>query len=178
MNGFLKAAAAAAAIACVSAPANAATTFDGVLGATGVTNYRFSFGGGNLQINVNSAGANPIGDPSQYVFDDNGSPDTALTGTFRGYNDDFNSLNSQLTLNLAAGNYVLSIGRFLFTESEARSFNAGGQSAGTTYSVIFNQDVGLAGAVPEPSAWALLILGFGAVGAGMRRRTTARVAYA
>lgn len=28
------------------------------------------------------------------------------------------------------------------------------------------------GGVPEPSAWALLILGFGAVGAGMRRRVT------
>lgn len=28
------------------------------------------------------------------------------------------------------------------------------------------------GVVPEPSAWALLILGFGAVGAGMRRRST------
>lgn len=32
------------------------------------------------------------------------------------------------------------------------------------------------GAVPEPSTWALLILGFGVVGAGMRRR--ASVAYA
>lgn len=29
---------------------------------------------------------------------------------------------------------------------------------------------GLAGGIPEPSAWALLILGFGAVGAGMRAR--------
>lgn len=37
--------------------------------------------------------------------------------------------------------------------------------------------VGGAGAVPEPSAWALLILGFGAVGAGMRRRKPA-VSYA
>lgn len=34
-----------------------------------------------------------------------------------------------------------------------------------------NVTTGFAGAVvPEPSAWALLILGFGAVGAGMRRR--------
>ena len=33
------------------------------------------------------------------------------------------------------------------------------------------------GAVPEPSAWALMISGFGAVGAGMRRRRTS-VAYA
>ena len=37
---------------------------------------------------------------------------------------------------------------------------------------------GLAGAVPEPSAWALLILGFGAVGAGMRRRTRTTLSFA
>ena len=37
---------------------------------------------------------------------------------------------------------------------------------------------GLAGGVPEPSAWALMILGFGAIGAGMRRRgSTANVAH-
>lgn len=35
---------------------------------------------------------------------------------------------------------------------------------------------GLAGAIPEPSAWALMIVGFGAVGAGLRRR--ARVKFA
>jgi len=34
----------------------------------------------------------------------------------------------------------------------------------------------VAAGVPEPSAWALLILGFGVVGAAMRRRTT--LAYA
>lgn len=178
MNSMIKGALLAAAISGFAVPAAAATTIHGVLGATGVSNYRFSFGGGNLQINVNSAGANPIGDPSQYVFDDNGSPDTALTGTFRGYNDDYLSLDSQLNMNLAAGNYVLSIGRYYFAESEARSFNAGGESAGTTFTVTFDQTVGLAGAVPEPSAWALLILGFGAVGAGMRQRKAARVAYA
>lgn len=35
-----------------------------------------------------------------------------------------------------------------------------------------------AGAVPEPSAWALMILGFGLVGAGMRRRGAVSVRYA
>lgn len=35
--------------------------------------------------------------------------------------------------------------------------------------------VGISGAaVPEPSAWALMILGFGAAGAAMRRRTRTR----
>ena len=31
--------------------------------------------------------------------------------------------------------------------------------------------VGVPGAVPEPATWAMLILGFGAVGIGVRRRT-------
>lgn len=35
-----------------------------------------------------------------------------------------------------------------------------------------------AGAVPEPSAWALLILGFGLTGAAMRRRTKTSVSFA
>lgn len=178
MKNFIKGALLVSTMICAAAPATAATTFDGVLGATGVTNYRFAFGGGSLQINVNSAGANPIGDPSQYVFDDDGSPDTALTGAFRGYNDDTGTLDSQLNLNLAAGNYVLSIGRFFFAETEARTFNASGQSAGTTYSVIFDQNVDLAGGVPEPSTWALLILGFGAVGVGMRRTKSVRTSLA
>ena len=34
------------------------------------------------------------------------------------------------------------------------------------------------GMVPEPATWALLILGFGAVGGAMRRRTTLAVSYA
>lgn len=39
--------------------------------------------------------------------------------------------------------------------------------------------VGAPGAVPEPSTWAMLILGFGAVGFGMRRRKVqTKLAYA
>lgn len=169
---------AATAAACAAAPASAATTFDDVLSATGANAYRFSFAGGALTIHAESTGSNPIGDPSIYVFEDDGSPDSALTGLLLGYNDDYNGLNSELNLNLAGGNYVLSIGRFFFSENEARSTNALGTSAGTTFTIRFNETVGLGGAVPEPSAWALLILGFGAIGAGMRRRSAARIAFA
>lgn len=177
MTHILKGAALAA-LALATVPASAATTFTGTLGATGATAHHFTFGGGALQINVNASGVNPNTDPMIWVFEDNGSPDTALTGATLGVNDDFNGLNSQLNLNLSGGAYILSVGRWVFSESEARSTNAGGFFAGTTYDVIFDQTVGIAGAVPEPATWALLILGFGAVGAGMRRRTPARVAYA
>lgn len=53
--------------------------------------------------------------------------------------------------------------------------------AGPTVTVAFNTVAGAginAGAVPEPATWAMLILGFGAVGGAMRRRAKAKVAYA
>jgi hypothetical protein len=37
---------------------------------------------------------------------------------------------------------------------------------------------GTAGAVPEPATWAMMVLGFGVVGAGMRRKQAVRVTYA
>jgi hypothetical protein len=39
-------------------------------------------------------------------------------------------------------------------------------------------DISLSGAVPEPTSWAMMIAGFGAVGAAMRRRRTATFAAA
>lgn len=74
----------------------------------------------------------------------------------------------------------------LLTNVTANSFRSNGEShgilkfAGPITSLTFSDSnnenwhgiqVGIGGVVPEPSTWALLILGFGAVGAGMRRRT-------
>ena len=56
-----------------------------------------------------------------------------------------------------------------------------GASISTSDSAGLNYDnftFELSGAVPEPSAWALLILGFGLVGGAMRRRATGSVAIA
>lgn len=69
------------------------------------------------------------------------------------------------------------------------TFVAGGSSAVIQFDTnglnVNGYDVGLdnvrldvAGLVPEPSAWALMILGFGAVGAGLRRRTKVKFAHA
>ena len=48
-------------------------------------------------------------------------------------------------------------------------------SKGGSYAGTFNFG---AGAVPEPAAWAMMIAGFGLVGAAMRRRTKVTVSYA
>lgn len=51
-------------------------------------------------------------------------------------------------------------------------------SDGTNSLTTFAQVGAGFGAVPEPSTWALLILGFGLVGGSMRRRATAKLAFA
>lgn len=71
-----------------------------------------------------------------------------------------------------------------FRFGNAGSYNYGYvRFAGSQIQTIAFQDVAnvgiLAGAVPEPATWALMILGFGAVGGAMRRRRlTAKVRFA
>lgn len=51
--------------------------------------------------------------------------------------------------------------------------------SGLAFDGLALNDVPIGGAIPEPSTWAMLILGFGAAGAAMRRRQrTARVRFA
>lgn len=52
--------------------------------------------------------------------------------------------------------------------------NGGGNTPGLSHLVFFGSQIA---AVPEPSTWAMLILGFGLVGGAMRRRATAKVAF-
>jgi hypothetical protein len=50
---------------------------------------------------------------------------------------------------------------------------------GSTGIALEADNIGVLSAVPEPSTWAMLLIGFGAIGAGMRRRkaATPRVKY-
>lgn len=65
------------------------------------------------------------------------------------------------------------------------SFTAAASSSPTLLQFTFRQDPaywniddisvqGLAGAIPEPATWGMMILGFGAIGATMRRRTATK----
>jgi hypothetical protein len=52
------------------------------------------------------------------------------------------------------------------------SLNAGGGGPYVFFETVDNVTLGGAGGVPEPAAWALMIMGFGATGAALRRRRT------
>ncbi|MBI0477152.1 PEP-CTERM sorting domain-containing protein [Sphingomonas sp. MA1305] len=171
---MMKAALASAAL--LAAPnAFAATTVSGSLNSSGVKDYFFSFTGGTYSIAVDTTFINGIGDPEVYLFKDNGSPATGLTGDLVAHNDDrsFFNFNSLLSGSLAAGNYVLSIGQYNFSQTEARAgtanFIRGATNFQTTFSNGITLNAGPTGAVPEPATWAMMILGMGAVGYAMRR---------
>jgi hypothetical protein len=55
--------------------------------------------------------------------------------------------------------------------TQVLSFLAKGTPGGAP-PISFLDGVSLMAAVPEPTSWALMIVGFGAVGATMRRRRT------
>ncbi|MGR6331176.1 DVUA0089 family protein [Sphingomonas sp. XXL09] len=174
MKKMMKAALAAAAL--LAAPnAFAATTVSGSLNSSGVKDYFFSFTGGSYSIAVDSTFFNGIGDPEVFLFKDNGSPGTGLTGALVDHNDDrgFFNYNSLLDGTLSAGNYVLAIGQYDFTQAEARSGSANFTRGATNFQVTFSNGItlnaGPTGAVPEPATWAMMILGMGAVGYAMRR---------
>ncbi len=165
-----------AALAMLAAPnAFAATTINGSIGSAGVKDYYFSFTGGSYSIAVNSTLLFGIVDPEVYLFRDDGSPTTGLTGALVDHNDDRSrfDLNSLLTGNLTAGNYVLSVGQYHFTQSEARAGRADFFPLTTRFQATFSNGItlnaGPTGAVPEPATWAMMILGMGAVGYAMRR---------
>ena len=176
-------AAATTAALALSVPAGAATTVNGATGASGTQTHQFTFSGGNLVVNVNSAGTNPIGDPYIWLFADNGSPVNAITGALIGFNDDsFGTLNSYLNFSpLAAGNYIAVIAQWPFNdESNARAGIDPSPCIGCTYDLVLSDGVTF-GAVPEPATWAMMIFGFGMVGGALRRRKQAiqaRIAFA
>lgn len=59
--------------------------------------------------------------------------------------------------------------------SQSLSFSVAG---GASYGATRLGSVNVGGAVPEPASWALLLVGFGAVGIGMRRRARALASVA
>jgi hypothetical protein len=124
--------------------------------------YGFDWGGGLFQTQATIFGAEP---PMSFNFK---------------LFDSFDGLVDSITLDQASNNFdaLMTIG----------SLNPGKYKIGLqtsdipdpSFRIQFLTPVGLAGAVPEPSTWAMLLLGFGLVGASMRaakRRPKGAVSY-
>lgn len=164
---------------------NDVALFNFTVGSTSnVTLRTYSYAGG-----TNAAGqvfGNGGFDPILALFDstglrinqnDDGGADVAadpING--RRYDTFLSSL-------LAPGSYTVSVmaySNFSAGPNLSDGFQGGGNFQGRSsfyaFDVLGADQATGPGAVPEPSTWALLILGFGAVGAGMRRRTASGVA--
>jgi hypothetical protein len=77
------------------------------------------------------------------------------------------------------GDLSASVGGYGSTSLTTGFFEVHNTNAGVTRTQFMdNFSASVAGAVPEPSTWAMLILGFGLVGGAMRRRTSISVRYA
>lgn len=132
-----------------------------------------------------------------------GSPDASNLFSFTnpvsgvspvsGYNEIVKVTSNFSAVSLAAGTYWFGLSGDNETQVWA-TFGSGGQLASQRQlsgdEVVSNPgigrfafnvlgDTGVAGAVPEPSTWMLLLLGFGGIGWSMRSRSrqTARVRY-
>ena len=74
-------------------------------------------------------------------------------------------------VNYGLGSLPGSIGTASFTGSPFQSVSFIGGSTGFPNSVYYDNFVAtVTGAVPEPATWAMMLIGFGAIGVAMRRR--------
>lgn len=78
----------------------------------------------------------------------------------------------------AGDNFLAQVGANFFNTNQITRITFVSTLGGQLNTGIDNVTVTFAGGVPEPSAWALMIAGFGAVGAAMRRRRSPRSAIA
>lgn len=195
--------AAAGLLVAISAPAMAAhqVTLSGTTPPAGYTVFEdfegFAEGaplGPNAVVSSDSqagVSARPDGSTGNYATVLGGGTATFILpnpasafGFLLGSLDTYNSL----TINFADGGSVTYSGDAI-TEGQGSSgfltldYSAlGRQVTSATFSSTQNSfefdNLAFAGAVPEPSTWAMLILGFGVVGGAMRRRQKATIAFA
>lgn len=88
--------------------------------------------------------------------------------------------SSITTSSSLAGNTPFSTRSLFFTAGNSGTlhFNVGTNSADNVGPVLDNVRLDVSNPVPEPATWAMMIVGFGVVGASMRRRVAPRLAKA
>ena len=129
-------------------------------------------------------GANPL-NSFTYTFTEglnvrdhyNGVFNNIATGLFasQNYNTPGSGLND---VRFDVQRILLPLG-FASDTLQSITFNGGGGGNGEPFLAALTADFGQVGGVPEPASWALMIAGFGLIGAAMRhRRERVRVTFA
>lgn len=164
----------------------ACVDLDGSTGNAGLTSsgsYTFNAGDRvalSFLFSGNQRGGANDGFATRFLFA------SAVSGTYGSESTNFGSQNYGsftaqpglfLTISGIVPSYAMTDFEFYFIASNAGSVNFNFEDLGNDNVGVVIDDVSLSiGAVPEPSAWALMILGFGAVGAAARRRAAGKAA--
>lgn len=173
----------------VAAPAQAAEfVVEGTVPANEVSYIQFVFGGGSLSIattGILGPSGQALSDPMIRLFVDDGFLIGGLTGSLVATDDDGGlGLDSLISSSFGAGSYILAVGAFPLGELEARtgiaSFPSSDSDFRTTFTTNSAFQLSQTAPVPEPATWAMMLIGFGAVGGAMRSRRKQRltVSYA
>ncbi|MCG2841912.1 PEPxxWA-CTERM sorting domain-containing protein [Sandaracinobacter sp. RS1-74] len=148
----------------------------------------FSITGGHVRTGSASNAAAPYGDTTAYMYVLGGQSATLTTPLLKSFSIYIGSVDSynHITFKGANGYSETISGSQLVALANGNQSSAGTNrrfyfdfGADRVNEVIFSStsnsfefDNIAAGAVPEPATWAMLILGFGMVGAAMRRRAS------
>ncbi len=152
----------------------------------------FAITGGSERVGNGSGYAAPFGDATKYLSVGPGQVATLTTPLLRSFSMYIGSVDTYNHITFKGlGGYSQSIsGADLVAQANGDQSSAGtnrrfyfdfgndrvNQVIFTSTSPAFEFDNIAAGAVPEPATWAMLIVGFGAVGMANRRRRRAMVA--
>ena len=124
----------------------------------------------------NGFGGNPTKGVSSNLFSDNLNLGFAPSITAFGIDlEGFGGVNGPWVVNLRSGastiaTFNLATGGF-FGVTSTIAFDSVYLDKPDTGGVLDNLSFGVAASVPEPASWALMIVGFGMVGASVRRRS-------
>lgn len=157
--------------------AGACVDLDGSTNDAGLTSSNsFAFNAGErVALSFNFSGNQRGGSSDSFIF---GFDFAGMTSGTYGYNSTsfgnnnlgaFNSNSIELSVNGISPGFAMTDFEFYFVADNAGSLTFRFQDTGNDNIGVILDNVSLA-AVPEPSTWAMLILGFGVVGAAARRR--------